>query len=197
MNNVFELLKKDEAMKGIIEKEGEIELSKSTDYFVSLGEAMIYQQISWKAAKTIYEKYKKLFPNERISPEEHIKLNENDLQTAGISRQKRTYLDSLAEKFIDKTIKPEKFDQMTDEEIIRELVQIKGIGRWTAQMFLIFSLAREDVFAPDDLGLRRAIMQIYGFNELPSPKELEQFSTRWQPYRSYASLYLWRFARKQ
>ncbi len=124
------------------------------------------------------------------------KLNEIDLQSAGISRQKRAYCVNLSRKFIDKSINPKKFDQMTDEEIITELIQTKGIGRWTAQMFLIFSLAREDIFAPDDLGLRRAIMLIYGFDELPSAKDLEQFSIRWKPYRSYASLYLWRYSRE-
>ncbi len=197
MNNVFEFLKKDKALKRIIEKEGEIELSKSDDYFVSLAEAIIYQQISWKAAKTIFEKYGKLFSKGKITPEEHIKLNETDLQAAGVSRQKRFYLDNLAEKFLEESFKPKKFEQMSDEAIITELIQIKGIGRWTAQMFLIFSLAREDVFAPDDLGLRNAIMQIYELKKLLSPKELEQFSVRWQPYRSYVSLYLWKYVREQ
>ncbi len=196
MNSAIEFLKKDKALKQIIEKDGEIELTKNKDYFESLIEAIIFQQISWKAAKTIFEKYKKLFPKGKITPTEHRKLNEVDLQMAGISKQKRAYCDNLSEKFIDKSISPEKFDQMNDEEIITELIQTKGIGRWTAQMFLIFSLARKDIFAPDDLGLRRAIMLIYGFDELPSAKELEQFSIRWKPYRSYASLYLWRYARE-
>ncbi len=196
MNGAIEFLKKDKALKQIIEKDGEIKLIKNKDYFESLIEAIIYQQISWKSAKTIYEKYKKLFPKSKITPVEHRKLNEIDLQSAGISRQKRAYCDNLSRKFIDKSINPKKFDQMTDEEIITELIQTKGIGRWTAQMFLIFSLAREDIFAPDDLGLRRAIMLIYGFDELPSAKDLEQFSIRWKPYRSYASLYLWRYSRE-
>ncbi|MHA1156684.1 MAG: DNA-3-methyladenine glycosylase family protein [Candidatus Heimdallarchaeota archaeon] len=196
MNSAIEFLKKDKALKRIIEKDGEIELSKNKDYFESLVEAIIYQQISWKAAKTIFEKYKKLFPKGKVTPAEHRKLKEDDLQAAGVSKQKRAYCYNLSEKFIDKSINPEKFEQMTDEEIITDLIQTKGIGRWTAQMFLIFSLAREDIFAPDDLGLRRAVMLIYGFSELPSIKELEKFSYRWQPYRTYASLYLWRYARE-
>ena len=99
MNGAIEFLKKDKALKQLIEKDGEIELAKNKDYFESLIEAIIYQQISWKAAKTIFEKYKNLFPKSKITPAEHIKLNEDDLQSAGISKQKRAYCDNLSEKY--------------------------------------------------------------------------------------------------
>lgn len=192
MNQVILFLTKDKVMKSIIDKVGEIKLVKNPNYFESLVEQMIYQQITGKAAATIFQRFKALFPNELITPEELLKLTEDELLSAGISRQKRGYLYSLSEKFIDGTIKPEKFEQMTDEDIIADLIKAKGIGPWTAQMFLIFTLAREDVFAPDDLGLRKAIQLHYKLDELPKPKELEEFAKRWKPYRSYASHYLWR-----
>jgi len=192
MSKATIFLKKDEILKQIIEKVGEVKLNKSTNYFVSLIEQMIYQQITGKAAATIFQRFKALFPEELITPEALLDLTEAELLSAGISRQKRGYLYSLSEKFIDGTIKPKKFVLMEDEEIIAELIKAKGIGRWTAQMFLIFTLAREDVFAPDDLGLRKAIQLHYKWEELPKPKEVEEFAKRWKPYRSYASHYLWR-----
>ncbi|NPE09961.1 MAG: DNA-3-methyladenine glycosylase 2 family protein [Asgard group archaeon] len=127
-------------MKSIIEKVGEVKLTKNSNYFESLVEQMIHQQITGKAAATIFQRFKTLFPDELITPEELLKLTEDELLSAGISRQKRGYLYSLSEKFIDGTIKPEKFEQMTDEDIIADLIKAKGIGPWTAQMFLIMPL---------------------------------------------------------
>jgi len=199
MNQAIQFLKKDKVMKSIIEKVDEVTLSKNPNYFESLVEQMIYQQITGKAAATIFQRFKTLFPKEKVTPEfllklteDELKLTEDELLSAGISRQKRGYLYSLSEKFLDGTIKPDSFEQMTDEDIIADLIKAKGIGPWTAQMFLIFTLAREDVFAPDDLGLRKAVQLHYKLDELPKPKELEEFAKRWKPYRSYASHYLWR-----
>ena len=192
MNQAIQFLKKDKVMKSIIAKIGEVTLTKNPNYFESLVEQMIYQQITGKAAATIFQRFKALFPKENVTPKFLLKLTEDELLSAGISRQKRGYLYSLSEKFLDGTIKPDGFEQLTDEDIITDLIKAKGIGPWTAQMFLIFTLAREDVFAPDDLGLRKAIQLHYKMEELPKPKELEEFAKRWKPYRSYASHYLWR-----
>ena len=145
-------------MKKLLEKEDEISLKPNTiNYFQSLYETIIFQQLSGKAANSILKKFLALFPDEKPSPELLKNKSEEELLSAGISRQKRSYLYSLAEKFIDGTIKTNDFENMADEQIIDELVQIKGIGKWSAQMFLLFPLAREDIFAPDDLGLRKAI----------------------------------------
>ncbi|MFX1538719.1 MAG: DNA-3-methyladenine glycosylase family protein [Promethearchaeota archaeon] len=193
MKEAIDFLKKDKVMKAIIEKKGEeIKLSQSDNYFESLLTTIIYQQLSGKAAKSILQKLLALFPEQKPTPELLLKVKEEDLVAAGISRQKRGYLFSLAEKFADGTITTEKFHKMTDEEIIQELVQVKGIGRWSAQMFLMFDLGREDVFAPDDLGLRKALQINYDFDELPKPKEAGKFAERWKPYRTYASIFLWR-----
>lgn len=195
MKEIMDFLKKDKVLGKIIEKEGELKLKEEKSYFHSLLETIIYQQISWKAAESITNKFLALFPKGKPTPKLLKTLSEEKLASAGISRQKRVYLYSLAEKFLDKTITIENFDEMNNEEIIEELIQVKGIGKWSAQMFLMFTLGREDIFAPDDLGLRKALVINYDFEVLPKPKEAEKFAERWKPYRSYASLYLWRSVR--
>lgn len=198
MKKAFDFLKKDKIMKKLIESnKDEINFSISENYFENLIETIIYQQLSGKAAKTIYQRFLELFDNRKPTPKKILKLSEDQLASAGISRQKRGYLYSLAEKFQDGTVNPELFHDQSDEEIIDELVQIKGIGRWSAQMFLMFNLARVDVFAPDDLGLRKAIQINYNMEELPTPKEAEKIAEKWKPYRSYASVLLWRSRRNE
>lgn len=197
MNEILKTLKKDKILKKLIEKSGEPELKEGTNYFHSLLETIIAQQISGKAAASIINKFLDLFPKRKPIPELLVKLEEEQLAAVGISKQKRSYLYSLAEKFLDGTITPEKFSKMNDEEIIAELVQVKGIGKWSAQMFMMFTLGREDIFAPDDLGLRKALQLNYDFNELPKPKEAEEFAERWKPYRSYASILLWKSLKKE
>ena len=192
MRRYIEFLRRDEVMERMIKKSGELSLSRNFNYFQSLAENMIYQQLNGKAAKTIYKRFLALFPGKKPTPELLIKIEESDLQSVGLSRQKRGYLYSLAEKFLDSTLTHANFCKMSDDEVINELIQIKGIGKWTAQMFLMFSLARKDVFAQDDFGLRKSIQLNYDFEEMPSPKQAEKFAEKWKPYRSYASLYLWK-----
>jgi DNA-3-methyladenine glycosylase II len=198
MNKALEFLKKDKVMKKLIEKyPDEIKLTVTDNHFINLVETIIYQQISYKAAKSIFNKFTLLFKDQQPDPENLLKLTEDQLASAGISRQKRGYLYSLAEKFLDGTVNPSRFNKLSDEEIIDELVKIKGIGRWSAQMFLMFNLGREDVFAPDDLGLRKALQLQYDLAEIPKPKEAEEFAQKWSPYRSYASILLWRSKRDE
>ncbi|NHK30813.1 MAG: DNA-3-methyladenine glycosylase 2 family protein [Asgard group archaeon] len=198
MNKALEFLKKDKVMKRLVETyTEEIKLQENYNHFVDLVETIIYQQISYKAAKTIFERFTQLFKDQKPTSNKLLKLSEEELANAGISRQKRGYLYSLAEKFQDGTVKPEKYEKLSDNEIIDELVQIKGIGKWSAQMFLLFNLGREDIFAPDDLGLRKGIQKQYKLEELPKPKEAEKFAERWKPYRSYASVLLWRSVRNE
>ncbi|NHJ04420.1 MAG: DNA-3-methyladenine glycosylase 2 family protein [Candidatus Heimdallarchaeota archaeon] len=197
MNEIIDFLKKDKVLGKIIQKEGTITLKQSESYFLDLVETIIAQQISGKAANSIITKFYELFKNKKPTPDLLLNKSEEELVSAGISKQKRGYLYSLAEKFKDETITPDRFPEMADQEIIDELVQIKGIGKWSAQMFLMFTLAREDIFAPDDLGLRKALVINYDFEDLPKPNEAEKFAERWKPYRSYASLYLWKSVRAQ
>lgn len=198
MKKALIFLKKDKVMKNLIDTyTEEIKLSESKNHFIDLVETIIYQQLSYKAARTIYKRLVQLFKDQNPTPEKLLKLSEYELASAGVSRQKRNYLYSLAEKFQDGTVNPESYYELSDEEIIDELVQIKGIGRWSAQMFLLFNLGRKDIFAPDDLGLRKAIQLNYNMDEMPKPKEAEVFAERWKPFRSYASVLLWRSRRNE
>lgn len=164
----------------------------SKNYFESLADAIMSQQLSGKAADTIIKRFKALFPKVRFpSPKQVLDKTDAELRSVGVSGAKAGYLKNLAQAFEDGTLNFRSLDKKTDEEIITMLVKVKGIGRWTAEMFLIFTLGRTDVFSFGDLGLRNAVKKVYRLRQDPSPKKLKQLSIRWQPYRSTASLYLW------
>lgn len=162
------------------------------NYFDSLVESIISQQLSVKASDTIYTRFKKLFKNERINPEEVLDMDTDTIRATGISYQKIGYIKDLARKTIESGIVFEQFEIMTDEEIITELVKVKGIGRWTAEMFLMFSMGRPDVFSYGDLGLQNAIQRLYGLKEKPTKEQAEAVSEKWKPYRTLACRYLWK-----
>ena len=167
-------------------------INPSKNYFESLADAIMSQQLSGKAADTIIKRFKALFPKVRFpSHKQVLSKSDTELRSVGVSGAKASYLKNLASAFEDKTLSFKNIDTKTDEEIITMLVKVKGIGRWTAEMFLIFSLGRPDVFSFGDLGLRNAVKKVYSLRQDPSPKKLTQLSVHWQPYRSTASLYLW------
>ena len=149
------------------------------------------QQISVKAAETIFRRLKEALGG-RISPRRVLELNAKALRAAGVSGQKVSYLRDLAEKWTDRTITPQHFSRLSDEEIIETLTQVRGIGRWTAEMFLIFSLTRLDVLPVDDLGFQRAVQLAYGYRSLPAARTIRRIAEHWRPYRSIATWYLWR-----
>ena len=181
---------KDRKLRKVIENNGTISLRKRRDYFNILVVSIANQQLSGKAASTIYGRLRKLCDG-RVTPENVSKLRKGQIRKAGFSYPKVSYIKDLARKFIRKEISPHKFHYQTDEEVFNELILVKGIGRWTAEMFLMFSLGREDVFPADDLGIKKAVQRIYGISDT-SAKNLDKFSLRWKPYRTYASLYLWK-----
>ncbi|MBI2028023.1 MAG: DNA-3-methyladenine glycosylase 2 family protein [Candidatus Levybacteria bacterium] len=168
-----------------------LEKASSKDYFKKLCGEIINQQLSDKASATIYERFQKLYPDRRITPEYTTKLTHEEIRAAGTSNAKARFIKSLAQKVVNKELEFEKLDNMTDEEAIRELTKIKGIGPWTAEMFIMFSLARQDVFSHGDLGLRKAIKKLYGFRKEPTRKQIEKISKKWSPYRTYACAILW------
>ena len=133
----------------------------------------------------------------KIAPASIAKLTDEQLQSAGLSNQKRSYVRDLTERTLDGTIDFRRIARQSDEEAIAELIQVKGIGRWTAQMYLMFSLGRLDVFAPDDLGLQNAIKALYEIPEKPKRTHFETVAEVWAPYRSIASWYLWRSLEKK
>lgn len=177
-------------MKSLIEKYGELTLTESKDYFNDIISSIIDQLLSGKAAETIYKRVESLCRG--ISPERILAVSDEALRAAGSSYGKIRCMKTLAQAVIDKAVDLENIRQHDDEEVIRQLTVIKGIGRWTAEMFLIFSLAREDIFSFGDGGLNSAINRLYGNGNALSRSEIKTITDKWHPYRSYASLYLWR-----
>jgi DNA-3-methyladenine glycosylase II len=181
---IYPYLKDVPGLERLVEK-------KPDEYFSRLCRSIIFQQISGKAGDAILKRFLLLFPKKRITAKRVLSLEEEKIRQAGISPQKLKYLISLAEHFIEKKIKVEDFNKLSEEEIISELVKVKGIGRWTAEMFLMFTLAREDVFSFGDLGLKNGLMKVYGFKKYPSQKRIEKIVSCWSPYKTYGCLALW------
>lgn len=159
-----------------------------TDYFSSLTRSIISQQVSVAAASTIARRFTE---QTAMEPARTASLTEEQIKAIGLSRQKAGYIRDLAEHFIQNPAAYNRLESMSDDEVITELTAVKGIGVWTAQMFLISTLGRLDVFAPDDIGLQRAMSRLYGWATLPPKKELAVIAEKWQPYRTIASLHLW------
>lgn len=175
----------------VIKKIGPIEKRTAETYFISLVSSIISQQLSTKVADVIYARFEALFENP-ITPQEVLKIEDQTMRDIGMSWAKIKYVKALSEYAIKSDTVFEKFDAMSDEDIITELTQVKGIGRWTAEMFLIFTMERPDVFSYGDLGLRRAIERLYGCKTEPTVKQMEKIVKKWIPYRSIASRYLWK-----
>ncbi len=184
--------KHDKAMAQIIKQVGPIKLKPNKKYFFVLCRSIISQQISVKAADAIMGRFLKLFPKQTPTPQRVNDISELKIRGAGLSKQKVAYMKDLSGKFLDKSINPRKFQFMKNEEIIESLTQVYGVGRWTAEMFLIFSLGRPDVFPVGDLGVRSAIQNIYKLKDMPSAKDLKPYGEKWAPYETVGSWYAWR-----
>ena len=165
---------------------------RPSDPFESLIRSIIYQQLSGKAAGTILTRFLELFPNGRYpTPAEVLKLKDLQFKKVGISSQKTGYLRDLAKRFADGTIDPSKFKKMTDEEIREHLLVVKGVGRWTADMFLMFTLFRQDILPTGDLGIQKGFQKLFKLKTLPDAKQMEKLSKEWIPHRTVACWYLW------
>ena len=185
-----ELSIRDKKLGKIITKYPSDFLFSKSDPFYTLARSIIGQQISVKAAHAVWDRYEKKVKT--VNPKNTLKLHFMTLKACGLSRQKISYLKSLSLSFIRNDIKPNKWNKYSDEQIINELTKIKGIGRWTAEMFLIFNLCRPDVFPVDDLGVIRGICNCYNIQYPISKDRAIKMSSRWKPYRSVATWYLWR-----
>lgn len=165
------------------------------DIYYNLIRAIVFQQLSGKAASTIHGRFIDLFPDAYPFPEPLLDLDLPALRAAGLSRQKATYIQNVAEFFQRENLIGKDLVEMDDETVIRYLTQIKGVGRWTVEMLLMFTLDRPDVFPLDDLGVQQAIQLLYGFEAKGKPlkKRMLEIAEPWRPYRTYASLYLWRW----
>jgi 3-methyladenine DNA glycosylase/8-oxoguanine DNA glycosylase len=163
--------------------------------FAALVEAIVYQQLTGKAAQTIHGRLVGLFPQHRVSPQRLLATHPRRLRSAGLSRAKVLALKDLAAKTLEKVVPPLRILRaMPDDEIIARLTAVRGVGRWTAEMLLIFRLGRPDVWPVTDYGVRKGYARVFSRGRLPSPKLLDQRGERWRPYRTVAAWYLWRAA---
>ena len=184
------LMKKDRVMKRLIPQFGEACLQSRGDAFVTLARSIVGQQISVKAAQTVWDKFVKL--PRKMTPTHVLKLKVDDMRAAGLSARKVEYLVDLALNFDSGALHVKAWSEMDDESIIEELVAIRGIGRWTAEMFLIFHLMRPNVLPLDDVGLINGISRNYFSDEAVSRSEAREVAAAWAPYCSVATWYIWR-----
>jgi len=163
------------------------------NYYQALVDAIISQQLSVKAAASIEKRFVALFENTFPTPEQILAVDHETLRSVGLSRAKATYIQDLALHILDKKLLIDRLPDLTNEEIIHELVAVKGIGEWTAHMFLIFSLGRLDVLAVGDLGIKNSIQRLYGLRSAPTPADMQALAQAksWHPYESIACWYLW------
>ncbi len=169
------------------------ELKPEKNYFKSLTRTIIYQQLSGKAAKTILDRFISLYNGKKFpTPNDVIETENGILYSIGISRAKAQYIKNISLAFLNETIDYKNLDNLCNDEITKQLVDIKGIGPWTAQMFLMFTLNRSDVFPSGDLGVQKGFQQYFKLKELPSPTTMEKRAEKWKPFRTMVSLYLWK-----
>jgi DNA-3-methyladenine glycosylase II len=192
MRKAINHLKKcDPVLRGIIERVGPFRMQYSVPQFSSLAEAIVYQQLNGKAAETIFKRFAAL-AGDPLTPEGILKLSDEQLRGVGLSKQKSAYLKDLAAKTAAGVLDFAKLPELPDEEVIEHLTQVKGIGVWTAHMFLIFSLRRLNVLPTGDYGVQMALKRHYRKRKLPKPKDMEKIARAWEPYRSVACWYMWR-----
>jgi len=195
------LRKSDPKLGAIIKAVGPFTAKARRDRFGTLVRSIVSQQIATAAAtaikgrlETAITEHRKTTPKrgQPYCPETILDFSIDELRAIGLSRQKATYIQSLAQHVVNGDVDLSKMGKLDDEAVIESLIQVKGIGRWTAQMFLIFSLARMDVLPVDDLGIKTAVRNTYGLDELPDKKTMEKIAQPWRPYASIASWYMWR-----
>ena len=193
---VTHLAKVDPSLGAVIRRVGPCTLAPRRDYFVVLCKAIFTQQISTAVATVLFGRFRELFPQRRPTPAAVLEVLKDEkpevLRHCGLSRQKAAYLQDLAQHFVDNRIPTRRLASMDDDAVIDALVNVKGIGRWTAEMFLIFVLNRPDVFPVDDLGLAEGVRDLCGLGERPGKKALLEIGEKWRPWRTVATWYLWR-----
>jgi DNA-3-methyladenine glycosylase II len=182
----------DPVLSNLIRAVGPCSLARSRNHFLTLVEAIVWQQLSWEAACAIHERLLSALGKRRPHPRDILAASRQDLMDAGLSRQKSLYLRDLSLFFEEKRFPRRGIGRLRDDEIVDLLTQIKGVGRWTAEMFLIFGLNREDVFPFGDLGLRKAVGHHYNTPNFNDRATLETITEPWRPYRTIAAWYLWR-----
>ena len=191
----LDVLSRDPRFLRLIQKHGVLQHEKRSNPFHALVRSIIHQQVSGKAAASIMNKYLSLFPGQSATrpptPEQVVATPIETLRSAGLSGQKASYIHDTAAKFADGTITPQKLTKMTNDEVVEHLVQIKGVGTWTAHMFLMFTMRRLDVLPTGDLGIQNGFQIVYKLKTLPDHKKMEQLARPWRAHASLAARYLW------
>lgn len=185
------LRKSDPVMAAIIERIGPCRIEYGPPEFHSLAEAIVYQQLNGKAAVTIFNRFAALAGNP-VTPKGIMKLSDAQLRSVGLSKQKSSYLRDMSARAIKGELDFSSLDGLGDAEVIKHLTQVKGVGVWTAQMFLMFTLKRPNVLPTGDFGIQMAMRQYYKKRKMPKPEQMEKIAKPWEPYRSIACWYLWR-----
>jgi DNA-3-methyladenine glycosylase II len=189
---VVHLKQSDPILAEIIDRVGPFRMRRSEADFNSLARSIVYQQLSGKAAATIFGRVLQAAQCDPLTPGAVLKIQPETLRAAGLSQQKAAYVRDLAEKTRDGVVNFSRLPKMSDDEVIAHLTQVKGVGVWTVQMLLMFALRRPDVLPVADLGIRNAIHKAYALEAPPKPKEMEALAQKWRPYRTVACWYLWR-----
>ena len=167
-------------------------LKLQKNYFQALVQAIANQQLSGKAAQTILNRVLALFQSKKFpTPQEYLKMSDLKLRSAGLSNPKVAYTKNVARFFVERGKEIKLIHKLTDEEVIKLLTEIKGIGTWTVEMFLMFSLGREDIFSYGDLGLRKGLQKVYNFKKEPTFKQMKKIVEAWKPYRTHGARYMW------
>lgn len=186
------LKRKDPVLGRIIGRIGPVKFELDMDHYEAIVGSIIYQQLAGSAANAILNRFKGLYGGRLPSPKEYLSTEVGSLRKSGLSPQKISYIKDLAERIEDGRLDLKKLKSFSDEEAMKELDAVRGIGRWSAEMFLMFGLGRTDVLPVDDLGLRKAAMRAYRLRKLPSREKFEQLAKDWHPYSSISTFYLWK-----
>src|SRR4051812_20275996 len=193
-SSVTHLKRSDPVLARIIESVGPCRITLRTEgtHYEALTRSIVFQQLSGKAAGTILGRFNALYPGNAPTPEAVLATSDEQLRAVGLSRQKIGYMRDLSSKVLSGELPLDQVESMSDDDLIAHLVQVKGIGRWTAQMFLMFRLGRLDVLPELDLGIQNAVRKAYRKRKRPTPKQVQQIGAKWAPHRTVASWYLWR-----
>lgn len=189
---ILHLKKSDPVLASLIERVGPYRIEYREPVFETLVRSIVYQQLSGRVAAVIWNRLSGLAPQRRLTPQAVLKLTTEQMRAAGLSGQKVAYIRDLAEHTQSRRVNFASIGDLPDEGVIEHLTKVKGIGVWTAHMFLIFALRRPDILPTGDLGVRMAIQKAYELEELPKPKQIEELAETWRPYCSVATWYLWR-----
>ena len=186
------LRQNDPVMAKIIERVDPLHFEHNSEEFASLLEYIIYQQLALVAARKIHERFEALFKSQKLTPQVLLRTPDAKLRQIGLSTRKIGYMKDLARHVIKGRVNFKKLRELSDEEVIEKLTRVKGIGQWTTQMFLIFTLGRTDVLPTGDFGFRKGVQEAYKLSEPPSSRYLLDLAETWRPYRSIATMYIWK-----